>query len=116
MWGGPTHIFAGSPTSCGTTTCGTCRIGWPGRPARSTPPAACRAAPRLAPIRLRRPARYVAPHRWDDFIVPIAEVERQAGIRISLPAGISRVTREPAWPVDHGPWTLAHQAACALLR
>jgi len=61
-------------------------------------------------------ASYVAPHRWDDFIVPIAEVERQAGIRISLPAGISRVTREPAWPVDHGPWTLAHQAACALLR
>ena len=59
---------------------------------------------------------YRAPHRWDDFIVPIAEVERQAGIRINLQAGIARDTREPAWPVDHDPWTLAHRAACATPR
>ena len=55
-------------------------------------------------------ASYVAPHRWDDFIVPIAEVERQAGIRISLPAGISRVTREPAWPVDRAVDEICQQA------
>jgi len=51
-----------------------------------------------------------------DFIVPIAEIEGRAGMRINLPAGISHVTREPAWPVDHGPWTVEHQAACRTLR
>jgi endonuclease G, mitochondrial len=61
-------------------------------------------------------ASYHAPHRWDDFIVPIAEVERQARIRLSLPTGTSRDAQAPVWPVDHGPWTIAHQAACAVLR
>jgi endonuclease G, mitochondrial len=56
---------------------------------------------------------YTGAHQWQDFIVPIAELEGRAGIRINLPAGISHVTREPAWPVDHGPWTVEHQAACA---
>ena len=57
--------------------------------------------------------RFSGAHRWQDFVVPIAEVERQAGIRINLPAGIAHDTEEPAWPVDHGPWTVEHQAACA---
>jgi len=57
--------------------------------------------------------RFSGAHRWQDFVVPIAEVERQAGIRINLPAGIAHDTKEPAWPVDHGPWTVEHQAACA---
>jgi endonuclease G len=55
-------------------------------------------------------------HRWQDFIVPIAEVERHAGIGIHLPAGVAHAAKEPAWPVDHGPWTVAHQAACAAIR
>ncbi len=57
--------------------------------------------------------RFSGAHRWQDFVVPIAEVERQAGIRINLPAGIAHDTKESAWPVDHGPWTVEHQAACA---
>jgi DNA/RNA endonuclease G (NUC1) len=59
---------------------------------------------------------YRGPHGWQDFIVPVAEVERQVGIRINLPAGISHDAVEPAWPVNHGPWTVAHQTACAALR
>ena len=59
---------------------------------------------------------YRGPHQWQEFIAPIAEVERQAGMRIPLPAGIARDTIEPAWPVDHGPWTVAHQAACRTVR
>lgn len=59
---------------------------------------------------------YRGPHGWQDFIVPVAEIERQAGIRINLPAGISHDGVEPAWPVDHAPWTVAHQTACAALR
>jgi endonuclease G len=56
---------------------------------------------------------YRGAHRWQDFVVPIAEVERQAGMRISFPAGITHNSQEPAWSVDHGPWTIEHQAACA---
>jgi len=59
---------------------------------------------------------YRGPHQWQEFIAPIAEIERQAGIRIHLPAGIAHDTVEPAWPVDHGPWTVAHQAACGANR
>jgi endonuclease G len=58
-------------------------------------------------------ASFSGPHRWQEFVVPIAEVERRAGIRINLPAGVAHDIKEPAWPVDHGPWTVAHQAACA---
>ena len=57
--------------------------------------------------------RFSGAHRWQDFVVPIAEVERQAGMGINLPAGVAHDTKEPAWPVDHGPWTVEHQAACA---
>jgi len=57
--------------------------------------------------------RFSGAHRWQDFVMPIVEIERQAGIRINLPAGIAHDTKEPAWPVDHGPWTVEHQAACA---
>jgi hypothetical protein len=57
--------------------------------------------------------RFSGAHRWQDFVVPIAEIERQAGMGINLPAGIAHDTKEPAWPVDHGPWTVEHQAACA---
>jgi DNA/RNA endonuclease G (NUC1) len=59
---------------------------------------------------------YRGPHGWQDFIVPVAEIERQAGIRINLPAGVSHDAVEPAWPVNHAPWTVAHQTACATLR
>jgi endonuclease G len=57
--------------------------------------------------------RFSGAHRWQDFVVPIAEIERQAGMGINLPAGIAHDAKEPAWPVDHGPWTVEHQAACA---
>ena len=60
--------------------------------------------------------RYSGPHRWQDFILPVAEVERQAGMRINLPPTVTRDLPEPPWPVDHGPWTVAHQAACGTLR
>jgi endonuclease G, mitochondrial len=59
---------------------------------------------------------YSGAHQWQDFVVPIAEVEHRAGIRINLPAGIAHNTQEPAWPVDHGPWTVEHQAACRAVR
>jgi endonuclease G, mitochondrial len=61
-------------------------------------------------------ASYRGAHRWQDFIVPIAEIERHAGMRIHLPAGIPHDAAEPPWPVDHGPWTVEHQAACRALR
>ena len=61
-------------------------------------------------------ASYRGPHRWQDFIVPIAEIERHAGMRIALPAGIAHDTTEPPWPVDYGPWPVEHQAACRALR
>jgi DNA/RNA endonuclease G (NUC1) len=56
---------------------------------------------------------FAGQHRWQDFIVPIAEVERQARIRVNLPPGIPRDTAAPPWPIDRGPWTVAHQAVCA---
>ena len=59
---------------------------------------------------------YSGAHQWQDFIVPVAEVEHRSGIRINLPAGIAHNAQEPAWPVDHGPWTVEHQAACRAVR
>jgi endonuclease G len=55
---------------------------------------------------------FPAARRWQDFIVPVAEVERQARMRVNLPAGISHDAPAVAWPADPGPWTIAHQAAC----
>ena len=60
-------------------------------------------------------ATYRGAHQWHDFIVPVAEIERQAGIRVTLPPGISHHIPEPPWPADPGPWTVAHRTACAAL-
>jgi endonuclease G len=46
------------------------------------------------------------------WLVTVAQVERDAGISLPLPAAVDPAAPPQLWPADIGAWSKAHKAAC----